>query len=374
MRLVTLALAVAICGCVTPAATNDPPLVQASAAERHLRALIGTTPRGGDLVVGEDTLYLRIRQGARSRPFMAVPRGTFKLACEETSGTLGGPSHHDVWWLFTGAEAAVALQLSTFESVLWFWDEARDCPVSVKTLVRDTYETTPPRYYKAADAQVAYRWNHGFTPLGALYQTPDGEVDGVISGGESDFIRAIPGTEMLVVERDFVGIRSADGRVLLQKELDIEPDWPCYRSEITVFEEATGGLYAIASLETFGTFTDCTVGGDNRFELDIFDWDPNEQVFVPSFATVDQHRVMPPNGERVTKALWRTIGVDGGVLRIERESANHHTSEEVDDCWRSVTASERETTYTLIATDGAALDLGTAGSAARERVNDCGSP
>ncbi len=369
---------VAIAACTGVATVEEPAQTSTpSISETKLRALMTAQPRRGALMIEDKALHLRIQRGDRTVPFMSVARSTFDLGCHIPPNKVTSDDRTDVWWMFSGDGEAVALQFTTHEVALWMWDAARDCPVTMNALDTPQFEVTPPHYYKAEDAQVAYRWNHNFTPRGQLDRTRTADApigSGITSGGDEDVLPDVEGVETLIVERDYAAVRASDGRTLLQKQFEIDPDWPCYRAEITVLGNPTTGFYAVASFETFGTFTDCEVtSGDTRFQSEIFDWDPRRELFVSSFATTEQRRALHPTGEDSRTSVLRNVIVDGGTLRIQRASSMRYLSGDVNGCWQSSSSTTRATRFDLLARDGATVALGETTDWLGDHDQNCGS-
>lgn len=386
---VQLLIATMVAGCAGSPAPPQRVALGPPQAEVRLRELAGADVRRGELVVHADALQLNIRRGARSAPFLRVERSIYQLGCYAKATTERDRSARDVWWIFSDGEHAVALQMTTYDVGVWYWDTDRDCAIRVPALHGITVaDGTPSRYYKADDAQVAYRWNQSSTPRSTLRRFEPSPDDGHQGVETSDFLPDVAGAERLIVEPDIIAIRAADGRTLMQEQFEIDPDWPCYNAQLSVFDDPTGGFYAVASFDTFGTFTDCEAPqGDSRYTSVIADWNPERGRFVTSFRVREQLRPLHPNGEDSVIEVERSYPVAGGSLRLKRRVAARYghgtqascvdfdhatgTCLQPTDCWHWSSSNERTAEFVLVGADGVEIDLGTARAGVRERGEEC---
>jgi hypothetical protein len=322
-----------------------------------------------------------LRSGEKTVPFFTVPRSTYQLGCwvEPQSLAEAGvtQSLKPAWWLFTDEDNAVALELDTGEVAAWFWDGDRDCLVRVAALQRVTLQdATPPEYYKADDAMIAFRFKSS-TQTGL---SVEGKVIADIVGLE--------GQEQLIVESDEIAIHSADGRALLRETFPVEPDWPCYTAQLTVFLEADGGKYAITSFETAGERTNCSAPrGDIRYHSTISDWRPETQQFEQTYRVLDTLSPLDPAGEDARIEVTRRFPIPGGQLETGWRTASRYVQDfsprcvdrdlgsgvclREEDCGSWSSSQDRTVTYTLVTPTGARIDVGTATSAVREVGDDC---
>lgn len=372
--------------CLPPNPSALPPAVLPSQAESNLRALMPKAPRRGDLVVTAQTLQLRLRRGEQQMTLLNVPRGTYEHGChvprapELPEGVVR--SSQASWWLFTHEDHAVALELTTREIAAWFWDAARECPVRVRVLDLAALDDHPPqRYYKAEDAQIAYR--HERSGSADLADAPE-----VTGDEEIDILPARPGPERLIADPDIIAIRGGDGRVLLQEEFRVDPGWPCYNTQLDVFRGPAGEVYAIAAFDTWGDRYDCEQGGgDVRFSNAVFDYEPRADAFVPRYRFLEQRRPLSPEGEDSLFAEEHWLPVAGGWLHTTRrevkrfDQGTHTRCTELDRatgtclrsqaCWVWSSDDDRAVSFVLEASDGLTVPLGEAAVTMRERGEDC---
>lgn len=322
-------------------------------------------------------------------PLLNVDRSVYQLGCYEAGAPTENLVVEDAWWIFTTPDNAVALQLTTYGANLWYWDEDRDCAIRTAALDGITFNNeVPSQYYQADDAQVAYRWNMNETPYDSFTRLPASDAPSVTGDVASDFLAELPGEEQLVVEPNLISIRDSTGTVLLQEMFEIDPDWPCYNAQLTVFDRPGQQLYAVATFDTFGTMSDCEQAeGDSRYTIAISEWDPATKQFVRSFELVDVLRPLNEGGEDSLVHVTRVDEVAGGRLRMKRRVASRYeqgTEKDCEDrdassgtclryrdCWRWASSNERESNFTLIGLDGVEIDLGSPRAGVRERGEDC---
>lgn len=395
LRLAYAPLAIAtasiLIACHTTPAPRTAPLARSPAlapAHEALAALTTSPPRRGLLEVDGDTLRLGLPSGEGARPFLSVERRAFEQACWRSTPTRHDPDatieRRSSWWIFANETDAVAVEFAAYNAHFWFWDAQRGCPVRVTAFDPRALEpTAPPEFYKEDDAQIAYVWNYAYQDH--ISNRPVIEADG---DRRAEIVESVPGLEQLIAERDFATILAADGTSLFRAEFDVDPQWPCYNSQLTVFEESDGGVYAITSFEIFGVDGSCNgVSRLMRYGSTIARWDAQRRQFVPRFSLVDQLQQPTPEAEMTDVRTWRMLTVDGGALALEtrHQTENSETRElrcfdrdaatdvclDSRSCSKWVHGTDRATWWTFQSKDGVTVPVGEARDLYREETRSC---
>lgn len=384
---------VALCGCTggprADAALQEMskiPTEERPADWSHLRKLAQGEVREGVLRADDLGMELHFRRGDSTRPFLQLDYASSDADCwkepvvddDEVERT-----RESTWWIFYDADQAVALEFTAEDVGAWFWNAERECVVrrpAIGTL--EVNDTTPREYYKGDDVQVGYRWNY-------TYQEETGPVLYENDGDQEIDLEVVEGPERLVTERDAVSILAANGRALLHQDFEWSREQPCYDSQLSIFEEPDGGLYAVISWESFGTATSCeeTAGG-NRYQSAIAEWRPEKRVFETTYRVDDRTRPLEPDGEAASLEVEVRHDVLGGTLALQMQSEARRHEDRVkrcaerergtgdclsyESCWTWESDERRITSYEFIASDGPSLPLGSGQRTESERERDCG--
>ncbi len=385
----------ALCAACTaePGASPPAPMSNIPGDERppdweQLRRIAGDDVREGVLESNGDGVTLSLHRGDSARPFLAVSSPDRREPCWQPDASLDEPHEEGVrvgeassWWLFSDFEQTVGLEFAADDVAAWFWDDERSCAKRIPAIADlEVNDATPPEYYKADDVQVGYRWNY-------LHQAETGPVMHELDGDYRVEIGAVDGVEQLVVERDTVSILAEDGRALLHEEFEVDPNQPCYNSQLSVFREPDGGLYSVISWESFGTAQSCQeASGGTWYRNIIAEWRPRTDRFETTYRIAD--RTEPrEGGESTSLDVEIRQDVLGGTLRLQMHSSAEHrearrerctereagsgTCLSYQTCWEWDSARRRKTEYRLIASDGPTLELGQGQRTMTERVRDC---
>ena len=386
--LAAVSTAIACQSAPSPRRAAPKPRAVSSPAHAALARLATSQPRRGTLEVDGDTLWLNFASGDDARPFLSVPRGSAERACWQPTPTRHDPEvaveRTSSWWIFSNEADAVAVELAAYNLYFWFWDARRECAVRVAAFDQRALEpAAPPEFYKADDHQIAYVWNYA-------YQDHISNRPVVVSEGDhrAEIIKSVPGLEQLIVERDFTTILADDGTALFREDFEVGARWPCYNSQLTVFEEADGGVYAITSFEVFGAEGACdSMSHLLRYGSTIARWDAAQGQFLPRFSLVEELQQPTPEAEMTDVRTTRFLPVTGGdlVMRARHETERSETLElrcferdaatevclDSRTCSQWVDGTDRTTSWTFRARDGVVIPVGEARDLYREEMRDC---
>lgn len=383
---------VALTSCTTANGTpaSDPLFPREERPESYSKLLtLGSgAPRRGHLRVEGDVLHLELRRGTATRPFIQISRGKFERACWEPMVPYEAPGYEEIhdaaWWIFYNSGEAVALELGARDVAVWYWDADRGCPV--RTSLFDSFafdDSPPPDYYKANDVQIAYLWNYAYHDY--VSGTRRVDIDG---DTRADLIRSIPGDEELLVEKNLIAIVAPDGRALLREGFEVDPEWPCYNAQLTVFEEPDGGVYAALSFETYGSNQSCDdVSNMTRYGSSIAEWDKEKRRFVTTYQLTDEIQTPTPSSDESRITVQRRLPIAGGALILNSRTRTSHSEENrrictdrdggsgvclvSEECYVWSSIDERTAAWTFLSSDGVTVPVGKATDGYHERVDDC---
>jgi hypothetical protein len=390
-RHATVLLLLPLLGCAGGATTSPTPapLVPGIPQEERppawapLRALAGDDAREGVLQMRDGGVELSFRRGDSTRPFVFVENVPDPMECWQEPFDDSDESEireQSSWWIFHDAEDAVALEFTADDVGAWFWDSEKNCAVRVPAIDGlEVNDVTPPEYYKADDVQVGFRWHY-------TYREETGPMQYELAGDERVELGATEGLEQLIAERDAVAILAADGHALLQNTFDVPGGEKCYNSQISVFREPDGGLYAITTWE-WGGVSCSEPATEHWFENAIAQWRPGEERFVTMHRTTERVQPLGDDGELKSNELQFRYPVEGGELVVEMHSTARDRNGERERCaerdqgsggcvaferclrWESTR--ERQTTYQFVAADGPRIELGSGRRGQSEGYDEC---